>query len=80
MFNCCLVEPQTLPTLTSTTNKASTLPNDQLPNGPRDVYKEKAITANEGVTSGVDMKNEWKRIHSLLQDVVSSLMHMLCSQ
>ena len=55
-------------------NKTSTLLNNQLSTGQRDVYKEKIIVANEGVTSDVDVKNEWKRIHSLLQDVVSSLM------
>ena len=74
VFNCCIVESQTLPTL-SAMNKTSTLPNNQLSTaGQRD--KEKAIVANEGVISGVGVKNEWKRIHSLLQDVVSSLMHI----
>ena len=64
MFDCCILEPKTLPTLI-TMNKTFTEPNNELSNELRDVHKEKS----EGATS-VNVKNEWKRIHSLLQDVV----------
>ena len=64
MFDCCILEPKTLPTLI-TMNKTFTEPNNELYNELRDVHKEKS----EGATS-VNVKNEWKRIHSLLQNVV----------
>ena len=68
VYALIVIEPKALSTLT-TTNKTSK-PNYELSTEQRDVYKEKAIVANEGATSSVNVKNEWKKINGLLQDVV----------
>ena len=63
------VESKALPTLAAKNKKSAELWRE-LSSEQQTVYKEKAAATNAGIT-GVNVKNECKKIYSLLQDLVS---------